>query len=77
MSLADTDRRLARDCWYEHSVVREPARPALKGRVDCDVAVVGGGIAGLSAALELRRHGLGVRLLEAGRFGSGASDGTG
>lgn len=73
MSLAEIDRRLARDCWYEHSVVREPARPPLKGRVDCDVAVVGGGIAGLSAALELRRHGLGVRLLEAGRFGGGAS----
>ena len=73
MSLLDADRRLARDCWYEQSVSRGHARAPLRGRVECDVAVVGGGMAGLSAALELRRHGLTVRLLEAGRFGAGAS----
>jgi len=38
--------------------------------VDVDVAVVGGGIAGLSAAYELEQRGLTVRLLEAsGRLG--------
>ena len=37
------------------------------------MAVVGGGLAGLSAALELARRGRTVRLLEADRLGAGAS----
>ena len=32
----------------------------------CDVAIAGGGIAGLAAAYELHRRGLHVRVLEAG-----------
>ncbi|MDE2159667.1 MAG: FAD-dependent oxidoreductase, partial [Burkholderiales bacterium] len=50
-----------------------PAQPALDADAACDVAVVGGGIAGLSAALELAQRGFDVRLLEAGRVGGGAS----
>jgi len=38
-----------------------------------DVAIVGGGIAGCSAALHLRRHGLSVCLMEKGALGSQAS----
>jgi glycine/D-amino acid oxidase-like deaminating enzyme len=38
-----------------------------------DVAIVGGGYCGLSAALELRRHGIDVAVLEAGRIGHAAS----
>ncbi|HEX8722573.1 MAG TPA: glycine oxidase ThiO [Pyrinomonadaceae bacterium] len=38
-----------------------------------DVAVVGGGVAGLAAARELARRGLGVTLVEAGAPGAGAS----
>lgn len=41
-----------------------------------DVAVVGGGFAGLSAALALLRRGARVVLLEANRLGSGASGKT-
>jgi gamma-glutamylputrescine oxidase len=41
--------------------------------VVADVVVVGGGFAGLSAALELAQKGLTVVLLEADRIGSGAS----
>jgi glycine/D-amino acid oxidase-like deaminating enzyme len=40
----------------------------------CDVAIIGGGYTGLSAALHLARdHGVDVRVLEAGHIGWGAS----
>jgi len=42
-------------------------------RVDVDVAIVGGGIQGCSAALQLRRAGLSVCLMEKGALGSQAS----
>jgi gamma-glutamylputrescine oxidase len=47
--------------------------PALQGEVRADVAVVGGGYMGLSAALHLAERGLGVVVLEAHRVGFGAS----
>ncbi|HEX6347349.1 FAD-dependent oxidoreductase [Umezawaea sp.] len=50
-----------------------PERPTLRGEHVCDVAVVGGGIAGLTTALLLKRQGLSVAVVEADRIGSGAS----
>ena len=50
-----------------------PARPPAEGEMRADVAVVGGGFTGLSAALHLARRGYDVALLEASRVGSGAS----
>src|SRR5690606_25441509 len=50
-----------------------PAYPALDADGACDVAVLGGGIVGVSAALELAKAGAEVVLLEARRIGSGAS----
>lgn len=47
--------------------------PALRGRQSADVAVVGGGMSGLCAALWLSRAGLRVAVLEARRFGGGIS----
>jgi gamma-glutamylputrescine oxidase len=47
--------------------------PALKGEVRADVAVVGGGYMGLSAALHLAEAGRSVVVLEAHRVGFGAS----
>ncbi|RJE82483.1 NAD(P)/FAD-dependent oxidoreductase [Paracoccus onubensis] len=47
--------------------------PMLKGETRSDVAVVGGGYTGLSAALHLARRGYAVTLLEAHRVGFGAS----
>ena len=46
-----------------------------QGRVegDCDVAIIGGGFTGLSAALALAREGASVVLLEAGRVAGAAS----
>ncbi|WP_407555423.1 FAD-dependent oxidoreductase [Streptomyces sp. Pv4-95] len=47
--------------------------PALKGEVQCDVAVVGGGLVGMASALRLAERGADVVLLEAGHCGWGAS----
>lgn len=63
--------------WYWASVPELPLRPALQGTASCDVGVVGGGIAGLSAALHLAGRGYRVRLLEAERIGWGASGRSG
>jgi gamma-glutamylputrescine oxidase len=49
------------------------AWPALAGSVDCDVCVVGGGIAGCSTALQLAERGYRVVLVEQQRIGWGAS----
>ena len=64
---------LTRNSYYEASVARPPASPPLAGRITADVCVVGGGYAGLSAALELAERGYSVALLEAQRVGWGAS----
>lgn len=59
---------------YYHATAREPfAYPALKGHHAADVAVVGGGFTGLSAALALAERGVDVALVEARRIGWGAS----
>jgi len=59
--------------WYEDSVGDRPAYPALDGDVQADVAIVGGGFTGLSAAAHLAKAGVRVVLLEQHRFGDGAS----
>src|ERR1700712_4960447 len=49
------------------------AYPALDADRSCDVAVLGGGIVGVTTALELAKAGVDVVLLEARRVGAGAS----
>lgn len=59
--------------WWQASAAVRPA-PTLSGDVDADVAIIGGGYAGLSAALHLARdHHVDAAVLEAGAFGWGAS----
>ncbi|MBL8953357.1 MAG: FAD-binding oxidoreductase [Myxococcaceae bacterium] len=62
--------------WAEALPPPLPTHPG--GTLRCDVAVVGAGFAGLSAALHLlrRRPGARVVVLEAGRVGAGASGAT-
>lgn len=50
-------------------------RPPLTGEAECDIAIVGAGFAGLSAARRLLQGepGLGVVVLEAGRVGEGTA----
>jgi gamma-glutamylputrescine oxidase len=71
--LLANDHELTRRSYYTATAPRGPAHPALDAPTSCDVAIVGGGLAGLSAALELRQHGLDVVLLEAREIGWGAS----
>lgn len=47
--------------------------PTLTEDIDVDVAVIGGGITGLSAAAMLKRRGVTVAVIEAGRIASGAT----
>jgi gamma-glutamylputrescine oxidase len=63
--------------YYAASAHPSPVRPALEGDVHADVCVVGGGIAGCSAALDLAARGYRVVLLEARRIGWGASGRSG
>lgn len=59
--------------WYAETVGPLPEHPALEGSVRADACVIGGGYAGLSAALHLAERGLSVVLVEANRIGWGAS----
>ena len=53
-----------------------PTYPGLTADLDVDVAVVGGGITGLTSALLLQRDGARVAVIEAGRVGGGTTGGT-
>jgi glycine/D-amino acid oxidase-like deaminating enzyme len=73
---------MARDGIFHRDFVPEPYwwqayRPAAGDLVDVPlkarVAIVGGGYAGLAAALELARHGIDAVVLERGALGIGAS----
>ncbi len=61
------------DTFYRRTLADDRARPALSGLVSCEVVIVGGGLAGLTAGLELARGGRQVVLLEAESVGFGAS----
>jgi gamma-glutamylputrescine oxidase len=73
MDLLSADRELTRNSYYAATAERQHSYPPLRGSEACDVAVVGGGLAGLSASLELAERGFAVRLLEARQIGWGAS----
>ncbi len=61
------------DSWYAASTAVDQPRPWLRGRMECDVCVIGAGFTGLSAALHLAERGFSVVVLEAHRAGFGAS----
>ncbi len=53
-----------------------PSAPVFAGAAECEVAIVGGGFTGLSAAHHLAEAGVDCLLLEAGEIGRGASGRT-
>ena len=59
--------------WYKATQNKYPQLSRLSKNTSCDVCIVGGGLAGLSCALELIHHGSDVVLLESGSIGFGAS----
>ena len=59
--------------WHASGMPETPARGQLKLELDVDVCVVGGGLAGLTVALETARRGWSVVVLEARRVAWNAS----
>ena len=59
--------------WYAETAGPAPEFPMLGGSTKADVCIIGGGYAGLSAALHLAERGVDVVLVEANRVGWGAS----
>ena len=73
MSFLQRDAALAQGSYYAATAPELAAAPPLQGAVSADVAIVGGGLAGLSAALDLAERGRQVVLLEAQTLGHAAS----
>jgi len=67
------DDPLVRHSYYEASAERTDSYPPLQTDIACDVCVVGAGLAGLSAAIDLADAGFTVAVLEARQVGWGAS----
>ena len=61
------------DTYYSRTAATSDAYPEATGRIQADVCIVGGGLAGLTAAEKLARSGRSVVLLEAQRVAWGAS----
>ncbi|WP_261842720.1 NAD(P)/FAD-dependent oxidoreductase [Aliamphritea ceti] len=61
------------DSYYAATAHDAPQDPVLQGDMTADICIVGGGMTGLSAALELSLQGFSVVLLEAEKMAWGAS----
>jgi glycine/D-amino acid oxidase-like deaminating enzyme len=61
------------DTYYRRTLVDHPAHPTLSGSHPVDVCVIGGGLAGLTTAVECQQRGLKVAVLEQHRIAWGAS----
>lgn len=61
------------DTYYRRTLATEESYAPAEGTLKTDICIVGGGLAGLTAALDLARAGRSVLLLEAQRVAWGAS----
>ena len=76
MHFLSAHREFARHLYCAETAQRGASYPALQGNAACGVAVVGGGLAALSATIALADKGFSVRLLEARQAGFDASGRT-
>ena len=58
---------------YSAEIADKPKFPTPNGNLDCEIAVIGGGFTGMTAALTLAENGHDVVLVEADVIGSGGS----
>lgn len=70
---AATELRLTQNSYYAANANEQPTYSKLESNIEADVCVVGGGFAGISAAIELVDRGYSVVVLEAKHIGWGAS----
>ena len=68
-----TTLRIGTSFWLDRSRNRAPAFPALRRRLETDIAIVGGGITGCACAYILAREGLRVALFDAAHIGHGST----
>jgi len=62
------------DVWYRRQAPSDiPLQPALNQRIETDVCIIGGGLAGLTTAYHLAKAGRQVAVVDARRIGWGAS----
>jgi glycine/D-amino acid oxidase-like deaminating enzyme/nitrite reductase/ring-hydroxylating ferredoxin subunit len=61
---------------YWIASTEKPSYPALKENINVDVAIIGGGIAGITSAFLLKKKGLKVAILEANKITQGTSGHT-
>ncbi len=61
------------DSYYAATAHTAPKRPSLKGEINCDVLIIGGGFTGVAAALACAEKAFDTILLEAETIGFGAS----
>jgi glycine/D-amino acid oxidase-like deaminating enzyme len=71
--MLDTVAKDYGESWYAATAVAAPDRQPLAVDLDIDVCVIGGGLAGLTAAREIARLGWSVVVIEAKRIAWGAS----
>lgn len=72
MNLEQKNQKLGQDCYYETDTTRTQY-PTLESALHADVVVIGGGLAGLSTALDLVEKGQQVVVLESQKLSGHAS----
>ncbi len=61
------------DTYYRRTLAEDAPRPPLRGELETEICIIGGGLAGLSTGLDLARAGRRVAILEGERVAWGAS----